>query len=401
MLTSNVHTGWETISEITSDWDGLLRSCQDGVNGPDTTCSSVWARALAQSHLKTADVCSLSLSSESGRHALLPLFRTCGQASLVRRREIRAVTEAHAGRSGLLVRNNDPALVEALLRCVQTDLDPWDVFTFSVVEGSPSHKAVVQAARSIPFRMRCIATEKSPFIALESSWDAMLSALPKKLRWTIRKSEKELSSKGRLQYAQAENPASTRSLLDTIYAIERRSWKEESRTSITAQDTQQAFYEALVPIAAEAGVLSAHTLRLDEQPIAYILGLVGEDGVFLDLKESFDVTYSESSPGHVLKRFAIEALLARGVALYDFMGKCEPYKMRWTDRTYRRLTLTMFGRSLRSRYFHFLSRIGGSSKPVPIAAPLERSCGPSNYRRAPTNSLTDNANRSTWASANP
>jgi CelD/BcsL family acetyltransferase involved in cellulose biosynthesis len=277
------------------------------------------------------------------------------------------MTEAHAGRSGLLVRNNDAALVETLLRHVQTDLDPWDIFTFSVVEGSPSHTAVVQAAHSIPFRLRCIATGESPFIALESSWGAMLSALPKKLRWTIRKSEKDLSSKGRLQYEPADAPASTRSLLDTIYAIERQSWKEQSGTSITAHDAQQDFYEALVPIAADAGILSAHILRLDDQPIAYILGLVGEDGVFLDLKESFDSTYSELSPGHVLKRFAIEALISRGIAVYDFMGVCEPYKMRWTDRTYRRLTLAIFGRSLRGRYLYLRSRFSGSSKSVPIA----------------------------------
>jgi Acetyltransferase (GNAT) domain len=367
MLTSKVHTGWETLSEINSDWDGLLRTCQKGVSGPDTTCSSLWAQALVQTHLKNADVFGLSLSSVSGRHAVLPLFRTCGQGSLAPRREIRAMTEAHAGRSGLLVRNNDAALVEALLRHVQTDLEPWDIFTFSVVEGSPSHTAVVKAARSIPLRLRCIATGESPFIALESNWGAMLSALPKKFRWTVRKSEKELSSKGSLQYEQADKPASTRSLLDNIYAIERRSWKEESGTSITAQDAQQAFYEALVPIAADAGILSAHILRLDDQPIAYILGLVGEDGVFLDLKESFDLTYSESSPGHVLKRFAIEALIASGIGLYDFMGKCEPYKMRWTDRTYRRLTITMFGRSFRSEYFYLRSRLSGSSKSVPIA----------------------------------
>lgn len=367
MLTSNVHTRWETLSEVASDWDGLLRSCQNGVSGPDVTCSSAWARALAQSHLKTADVFGLSLSSESGRQAVLPLFRTCEQGSLLPRREIRAMTEAHAGRSGFLVRHNEVALVETLLRHVQTDLDPWDIFTFSVVEGSPSHTAVVQAAHNIPFRLRCIATRESPFIALESSWGAMLSALPKKFRWTIRKSEKDLSSKGRLQYERADAPASTRSLLDTIYAIERRSWKEQSGTSITAHDAQQAFYEALVPIAADAGILSAHVLRLDDQPIAYILGLVGEDGVFLDLKESFDLTYSELSPGHVLKRFAIEALIARGVTLYDFMGMCEPYKMRWTDRTYRRLTLAMFGRSFRGRYFYLRSRLSGSSKSVPIA----------------------------------
>ena len=57
------------------------------------------------------------------------------------------------------------------------------------------------------------------------------------------------------------------------------------------------------------------------------------DGTFLDLKESFVVAHSENSPGHVLKRYAMQTLLSRGI---------RPCKMRWTDQTYRCSTVSIY-----------------------------------------------------------
>src|SRR5262245_29410954 len=59
--------------------------------------------------------------------------------------------------------------------------------------------------------------------------------------------------------------------------------------------------------------------------IAYILRLASVDGTFLDLKESVVAAHSDQSPGHVLKRYAMQTRLPRGVRLYDFMGACECY----------------------------------------------------------------------------
>jgi CelD/BcsL family acetyltransferase involved in cellulose biosynthesis len=181
----------------------------------------------------------------------------------------------------------------------------------------------------------------------------VLARLPKKTRWTIRKGEAELRGRGTLTYQEITSHDSAPGLIEDIYSIEARSWKHGAGTAITSQSRQQEFYEALIPCAAIAGVLSAHVLRLDNYPIAYILGIAADDGVFLDLKESFDQTYSGFSPGHVLKKFAIEALIARGTRTYDFMGNCEDYKMRWTDRTYRVETLSLVNRNLIGRLIRF------------------------------------------------
>jgi CelD/BcsL family acetyltransferase involved in cellulose biosynthesis len=367
MLSTKIVTGAPANTELAPDWERILRSCSQGIRGPDETCSPVWAQALSQTWLKGAELRTLVVRSGDETVGVIPTYVETASNAPLNRRELRVITEAYAGRRGLLVRNDDPQIVEFALASLRRSLAPWDVFLFNVVEGSPSHAAIEAAARSL--RMRCIDTNEAPYIELGKSWDDMLAALPKKMRWTIRKSEKDLSAKGKLEYEEVTTPSAVPAFLESMYAIERKSWKEESGTSITTQQKQQEFFEAFAPLAAQAGRLSAHLLKLDGQPLAYIFGVTAGDGVFLDFKESFDASWSEFSPGHVLKRYAFERIIARGVSLYDFMGKCEPYKMRWTDRTYRTLTVALFNGSIAGSLSYLRSRMGGHSRPLPAFVP--------------------------------
>lgn len=362
-LTAVVHTGWAPLEALRQQWDQLLASCSKGVLGPDETCSFTWADALVQTHLKNAQLRTLVVRSGTEPVAILPAY-LAGGGGLVRPRVLKLITQAHSGRAGLLTLGNDPALVDFLLERLVRDVQGWDVFELGVVQGSPSHVMVLRAAQQLGLHLRVIDKATSPYVELAETWEAVVAALPKKMRWTIKKSEKDLQEKGQLGYEHVTELHQVPALIEAIYAVERKSWKEESGTSITAHSEQQGFYEALVKLAAERGVLSAHVLRLNGEPLAYILGIAGRDGVFLDLKESYDAAFREHSPGHVLKRYAIDALLARGIRTYDFMGGCEPYKMKWTDKTYFRLTLAISNRTLGGAVAHYRAVIRGKLKPA-------------------------------------
>jgi hypothetical protein len=58
---------------------------------------------------------------------------------------------------------------------------------------------------------------------------------------------------------------------------------------------------------------------------------------------------SNLTPGHVLKKFAIEHLIAQGTKIWDFMGVCDEHKMRWTKDTYEVATLVVYNRSWRGQ----------------------------------------------------
>jgi len=363
-LQVSIKTGWKALEDLSTDWENIRSTFNGSIVEPDATCSPVWSHALSQTLLRDAEVMTFVASdSEEEIIGLYPVSRHGTGFGPIKRRETRAITEAYSGRCGVCATNNERNTVSALLNYLH-DSNETDVTILTVTEHSATHRALVELATQRQARIRCIAESESPYIVMDERWDEFLAKLPKKMRWTIKKSERDLRSIGALDYRIFESGTATQDLLHAIYEIERKSWKEESGTSITAHSEQQAFYESLIPRAAEKGVLSGHVIYIDDAPIAYILGIRTEDGVFLDLKESFDNEYLKYSPGHVLKRFAFDYLMSSGVVAYDFMGVCEPYKMRWTDRTYRRLTFTIYSRTFQGTLAYARALLGNRSKPV-------------------------------------
>lgn len=352
-----VASGPDAWAGIDAQWTSLLRESSNGVEGCDATCSPVWARALAATWLRDAELHTAIVPAERGLAAVVPTYVRRDRGRPFDRRDLHLLTQAYGGRTGLLA-GPDAAAIADVLAALVREIPGWDAFFLGVVRDSPGHRALLDAADALDLPRSTIGTNVSPYVELGDDWEALLARLPKKTRWTIRKGEKDLVAKGTLDYRPAAAPSDVPGLIEAMYEIERRSWKESSGTSITTQHAQREFYEALLPAAAAAGQLSGHVLRLDDRPLAYILGIDDGSGVFLDLKESFDAEFASLSPGHVLKRHAMDTLIRKGVRIYDFMGRCEPYKMRWTDRTYAVDTLVLFRNGLRGRLRHAQTRIG-------------------------------------------
>jgi hypothetical protein len=140
VLSSRIVAGSQGYEALASDWDRILRSCAQGVRGPDETCSSVWARALARTLLKQSDLQTFVVTEHDTVVAVIPTYRSTAAAVPLNRRELRAITEANAGRRGLLVLNDDVRVMGYALEQLQRELGQWDLFLFTVVEGSASRK---------------------------------------------------------------------------------------------------------------------------------------------------------------------------------------------------------------------------------------------------------------------
>jgi CelD/BcsL family acetyltransferase involved in cellulose biosynthesis len=215
----------------------------------------------------------------------------------------------------------------------------------TLVDGSHSAGLLFEAAKQEGYDLEKVHCQESPYIPLEGTWQSYFASLPKKFRWTMKDGEKKLKASGGLRYSEYySRDSELEHFLDCMLRIEYNSWKEAHKTSITTSDQQRNFYTNLIGVAAAKGWLSCHLLELDNEPVAYIYGLLF-NGVFCDLKESYNLAYQSMSPGHVLKLFALERLFKRGARLYDYMGVCEPYKMRWTNKTYSRSTYLIYNRT--------------------------------------------------------
>ena len=323
----------------------------------DVTTTAEWSEALRHSHLNGAPARVAVAGSDGELEGLFPYYRSVERVCGIRCRKLNALSQLYSGRNRLLAR--DPArFAESLLNVLLADETTWDWLCLTLIDESDSHRALMAAAARQGHHLETVAVNDSPYIDLPPSWDSYFDSLSKKFRWLLRTSRKKLSEEGELGYHLYAAPGEVAPFLQAMYDIEKGSWKEGSGTSITTNDTQRAFYERFSPVAAERGWLRGHVLSLNQEPIAYIYGIrLGP--VFHDLKESYKATMREHSPGHVLKTFALPDLIAEGITRYDFCGKCDDFKMKWTALTYRRRDLTLHRPTMRARLLRVLGQMRG------------------------------------------
>ena len=325
---------------LATAWLDLLLGSVGDAREVDVTTTYEWSESLRGSHLcgQPARI-ALAHADDGALVGLFPYFRRVGRVRGVPCRQLHAISQLYSGRNRLLA--HDPvAFAEGLLTALAVTEAPWDRLCLTVLDDSPSVRALAAAAAGRGYVIESVGLADSPYIDLPATWDTCFDALSKKFRWLLRTSRKRMEELGRLEHRVFQTPAEVPVFMAAMYAIEKASWKEKSGSSITLNETQQTFYHALALAAAAQGWLRGHVLSLDDEPLAYVLG-ISLGPVFHDLKESYKHTMREHSPAHVLKTFVLPMLIAEGITRYDFRGKCDEFKMKWTDRCYRRRELVI------------------------------------------------------------
>ncbi len=349
----------EELSSISKRWDEIVRSwflVPDGLS-PSSTFSGVQllARVLApeaemvvyaDEKIRPNVIVPCSVNREGGR--LSPQL-------------LSLVSNLYPGRGGFIFdRDNRDAAVVALTELLM-DSASFDVAKITVVADSEHERVLSEAILAAARSARVVFEQEIPYIEFPSTWDDYQKRLSKKFRYNIRASTKLLNERGKVGIDVYERSDDVEELLSCIRKIEMASWKEEAGTSLTKNPSQWDFHEQLVHACAADGSLCCYVLRVGGEPIAHILGLVG-GSVFFDLKESYDETYREFSPGTVLKAWVFENLVGERITHWDFVGPAEFHKLRWTKSTYRIRQYQVFSRSLRGRAAALRASVSRSSK---------------------------------------
>jgi len=335
----------EDAIQIRDVWNSIVSCQSENILQLDVTSTFEWTEALWRSHLESKNQSVLLLEKEDEIAGIFPLMVSKCPVHRIPCRKIAFISEVYSGRCGFLLRDNSLDDLEAFVHYLFDQSPAWDVFSFTLVDGSKSADLISELVKQAGYQLEKVHRQESPFILLAGTWQNYFASLPKKFRWLLRDAEKKLKASGELRYSEYSKGSDLEHFLTAMFQIEQKSWKEEQGSSITANERQREFYTTLTAIAGQQGLLSCHLLELNREPIAYIYGLFF-NGVFSDLKESYNIAYQSMSPGHALKLFALQRLHERGARLYDYMGVCEPYKMRWTDKTYVRSTYIIYNRTL-------------------------------------------------------
>ncbi len=360
-------------NQFRNDWDAIVESQNAGITGLDVTSTSTWAETLWDNHLGRKGM-EVFIAESGGRiEALIPYYRSTKTVHSVPCRSLAPITELYSGRCGFLLREPRPEILSDVLMGLAKHVASWDVFLFTLVEESASGLLLQESERHSGLRLERISSQRSPYIVQDKTWEEYFASLPKKFRWNLRNFEKKMRAAGEIVYRVFESGSDLEHFRSAVQEIEKGSWKEEATSSLTANALQQSFHTRLMYAAADRGWLSGHVLEFRGEPVSYVWGLL-YGNVFHDLKESYKSAYRELGPGHVLKLHLMEKLFARRVAFYDYMGFCEEYKMRWTDKTYLRSTFLLYNRTLTARAARFGGRVkrsifGLKEKPTPAPQP--------------------------------
>lgn len=349
----DIHSDDSAIARLAPDWDSLVRDDPDLVRGLDVTASYVWLSALRRAHLQGRHLRVVVARDGTVVTGLLPVV--VGPRTAIGRR-LYVAAHHYCGRTAPLLGGTDDATYASLLGGLDKACPDWASLDLAATQGSPTHLRL-QAAGDL-FAPDVGAAEVSPYFALGPTAEAFWSACSKSTRQQVRTSRNKLEAAGGMEIRLVTGGEPAQGLIDEVLAIERASWKHDAGTAITRHPLQEAFYRAWFPIAADAGLLFAAVLYVAGRPVAHNVGVL-RDGVFCCLKHSHDQGFEKASPAYPLTAFLIDELMVRGAHTFDFMGRSEPHKLRWSPatRTYARLQGRLYRNDARGRALAALDRI--------------------------------------------
>jgi CelD/BcsL family acetyltransferase involved in cellulose biosynthesis len=179
---------------------------------------------------------------------------------------------------------------------------------------------------------------RSPWVALEGSWDDYERGMSKNRRKGMRRRERRLEEQGAVSLEMVMGGPRLDELLDEALRIEASGWKGRRRTAMESRPETRRFYLEIARWAAERGWLKLAFLRLDGVGIAFDLSLE-RDRARYSLKAGYHAAFARYGPGvlliHRLLRDAHEA----GVERFELLGEEDPFKLDWTNRISKRAWL--------------------------------------------------------------
>jgi CelD/BcsL family acetyltransferase involved in cellulose biosynthesis len=168
-------------------------------------------------------------------------------------------------------------------------------------------------------------------------WDAYTRSWSSNHRSSIKRSRAKLEAEGKVQVVRLHDPPDDElhEVLETCFAIENKSWKGQSGTSVVGTPGLRDYYHQEARIMRDIGALDLWLLKLNDQIIAFEYCQYSK-GTCFSQKISFDPDFERFSPGKVLRCIQLEQYHQDPAAdTFDTLGVLCEAKAKWVTRTYR------------------------------------------------------------------
>ncbi len=218
-------------------------------------------------------------------------------------------------------------VVPEFWRIMSTEIDGWDILSLPLVPAASTTTEILydQPGRKAE-RLRRTATHVSPFIRLDSDWDAYLAQRSKGFRKSFNRMwNRAHRADVRVLHAGTDIPVDA--AMDRLITLNRERWGDDGLAFHT--DEFCAFHRLLAPKLLEKGQLSLMILQLYGQNAAIRYDFVYGERLWV-FQGGWAPELARLAPGRVLNAYSIKWCIENGVQEYDFLAGEAEYKRAWS-----------------------------------------------------------------------
>ena len=172
---------------------------------------------------------------------------------------------------------------------------------------------------------------RSPFVALEGSYDDYERSLSKNRRKGLRRNMRALEREGTLTFEIEDGREDLEASLRDAFAIEASGWKGRRGTAMASRAETLQFYSDLARRSAARSWLRLAFLRLDGQPLAFDLALA-HGGSWYSLKSGYEDAAAHLGPGNVLLAMLLRRCYEDGFERFELLGDVDSFKLSFANR---------------------------------------------------------------------
>jgi peptidoglycan/xylan/chitin deacetylase (PgdA/CDA1 family)/CelD/BcsL family acetyltransferase involved in cellulose biosynthesis len=296
------------LDELASEWTALA------AGGGNPFGTHEWASCWWRHHGGDREPLVVAGRAADGRLVtVLPLYLWATRPLRI----LRFIGHGAGDQLGPVHAPGDREAAAALARQALAELG-WDVF---VGEQLPA-----RALWSDLLGARVIRREGSPVLAApDGGWPAYLAGRSANFRQQLGRKERNLARRHQVGLRLVEDPGRLPAAMDTLFALHRLRWGENSGFL-----PREAFHRGFAAVALERGWLRLWLLELDGRPAAAWYGL-RFGGVEHYYQSGRDPAFDNLSAALVLLAHTIRSAFEDGVTEYRFGRGQDPYKYRFTD----------------------------------------------------------------------
>ncbi|MEW6109467.1 MAG: GNAT family N-acetyltransferase [Nitrospirota bacterium] len=340
------------LPEYLEHWNELFDS-----NGYEASTSFEWTHALLETHLGDDTFLFIVLKDCGGIAGIVPLVISKTKKYGLSLLNLFPISEYYNTHSDLLLKEPMLEMLKVFIEAIFSLEREWDVLRIGrFIETNPLLESFEQYLGETGIKYEINKGEPSFFLRLGDSYSDYLQGRSDKFRNYLRRMEKKLGSKGKVEFVSHVNYNSFNEAYDQVLLIEQESWKHNHGTAITSIEKQNNFYRKLCERASEQGRLDLSILLLDGEPVAYNMGIV-KDKRYYYLKTSYKEKFREVSPSTVLRARLIENLISHGTEEFDFPGEPYEWERQWTEELRWHKSLLIYNNTYKAGLFSLYNTV--------------------------------------------